>query len=406
MLALYELPSGYALFKVTGSNVFQLHAFHKFKDPIRARDAAEAIMKGKLASSLKKFLKSSIVQKEIQGELAVADKKLAAAITKKLSINCVFGEETEEMFRAIREKITDLVEGLTEQTLKQMSLGLAHTLNRHILKFRAEKLDVMVIQAVGLLDDLDKELNTYAMRVKEWYGWHFPEMQKAVQDNIQYSRVVLHMGYRHKAAETDFSGILSDETAELVKAASITSMGVEISETDLEHIQDLATEVVATHGYRSQLADYLKGRMQAIAPNLTTMVGELIGARLISQAGSLMNLAKAPASTLQLLGAEKALFRALKSKHETPKYGLLFHVSYVGQASARNRGKVARMVANRSALCTRVDALTEGRIETPTVGAEGVVRVEARMRALESGEGGKRKAEDGAGGAPKRQRTF
>jgi RNA processing factor Prp31 len=104
-------------------------------------------------------------------------------------------------------------------------------------------------------------------------------------------------------------------------------MGTEISDSDMAHIHSLCDQVISITEYRTQLSEYLRNRMQAIAPNLTALVGELVGARLISHAGSLMNLAKHPASTVQILGAEKALFRALKTKHDTPKYGLIYHVS-------------------------------------------------------------------------------
>ena len=106
-------------------------------------------------------------------------------------------------------------------------------------------------------------------------------------------------------------------------------MGTEISDSDIAHIHSLCDQVISITAYRSQLAEYLRNRMNAIAPNLTALVGDLVGARLISHAGSLLNLAKYPASTVQILGAEKALFRALKTKHDTPKYGLIYHVSAV-----------------------------------------------------------------------------
>merc|ERR1711871_1279448 len=121
----------------------------------------------------------------------------------------------------------------------------------------------------------------------------------------------------------------------------------------------LCDQVISLTEYRQQLYDYLHNRMNAIAPNLTVMVGELVGARLISHAGSVMNLAKQPASTIQILGAEKALFRALKTKHETPKYGLIYHASLVGQAAPKNKGKVSRVLAAKCALSIRVDALGE-----------------------------------------------
>lgn len=123
--------------------------------------------------------------------------------------------------------------------------------------------------------------------------------------------------------------------------------------------------------------------MNAIAPNLTVLVGELVGARLIAHAGSLMNLAKHPSSTVQILGAEKALFRALKTKHDTPKYGLIYHAQLVGQAGTKLKGKVSRMLAAKAALATRVDALGED--VSAELGAEHRSKLESRLRMLEQG---------------------
>merc|ERR1719206_591583 len=215
----------------------------------------------------------------------------------------------------------------------------------------------MIVQAVSLLDDLDKELNNYIMRCREWYGWHFPEMGKIVTDNLAYVRTVQKMGMRVNAAKTDLSDILPEEVELAVKEAAEISMGTEISEEDITNIRHLCQQVVEIQEYRDQLYNYLKNRMVAIAPNLTVLVGELVGARLISHAGSLLNLAKAPASTVQILGAEKALFRALKTKHDTPKYGLIYHASMVGQAGAKTKGKISRMLAAKSSLAARYDVL-------------------------------------------------
>lgn len=145
--------------------------------------------------------------------------------------------------------------------------------------------------------------------------------------------------------------------------------------------------------------------MIAIAPNLTAVVGELIGARLISHAGSLLNLAKHPASTVQILGAEKALFKALKTKHDTPKYGLIYHAQVVGQASTALKGKASRMLACQAALACRADALFESleannkektldaeflekreRINKGELGLEGRTKIESRLRVLEGGQ--------------------
>merc|ERR1712179_317606 len=137
----------------------------------------------------------------------------------------------------------------------------------------------------------------------------------------------------------DLSEILPEEVEQEVKEAAEISMGTEVSDQDILNVRYLCEQVIEITEYRAQLYDYLKNRMMAIAPNLTILVGELVGARLIAHAGSLMNLAKHPSSTVQILGAEKALFRALKTKHDTPKYGLIYHASMVGQSNPKKQRK-------------------------------------------------------------------
>merc|ERR1712048_417880 len=173
------------------------------------------------------------------------------------------------------------------------------------------------------------------------------------------------------------------EIAAEVKAAAETSMGTEVTDEDLTNINTLAERVIELTEYRASLAEYLKLRMSAIAPNLTHMVGELVGARLISQAGSLMSLAKHPSSTVQILGAEKALFRALKTKKATPKYGLIYHASLVGQSAPNLKGKISRVLAAKLSLCCRMDAL--GDQTEPTLGKEFKEYVEKRLSTLEEG---------------------
>ena len=154
----------------------------------------------------------------------------------------------------------------------------------------------MIIQAVCLLDDLDKELNNYVMRCREWYGWHFPELGKIITDNIVFVKTVKVIGTRENTINSDLSDILSEDVEEKVKEAAEISMGTEISEDDILNIQYLCDQVIEISQYRTQLYNCLKARMMAMAPNLAVLVGELVGARLISHAGSLINLAKHPAS--------------------------------------------------------------------------------------------------------------
>lgn len=216
-------------------------------------------------------------------------------------------------------------------------------------------------------------------------------MTKIITDNMAYAKVVKAMGFRTNYGTTDFSTILPEELEETLKSAAAISMGTEISESDLIHIHLLADQVISISQYRTELFEYLRNRMAAIAPNLTALVGELVGARLIAHSGNLLNLAKHPASTIQILGAEKALFRALKTKHDTPKYGLIFHASLVGQAPPKLKGKMARMVATKTALSIRLDALadadTKASDEAATIGIENRAKLEARLRLLEQGLG-------------------
>ena len=179
----------------------------------QALAATAALVESKMGSQLKAFIKKNIVKKELTDELGVADKVLGGAIKEKFGISVVADGKVAELMRGIRYQMTSLIDGLEEAQLRAMQLGLGHTLSRYKLKFSPDKVDTMIVQAIGLLDDLDKEVNTYAMRVKEWYGWHFPEMVKVVVDNLQYAQSVLKMRNRVAAAETDFSDILATEVS-------------------------------------------------------------------------------------------------------------------------------------------------------------------------------------------------
>jgi nucleolar protein 58 len=375
----------------------ELVSFQNFSDTADAVTATVSSLEGKVCKSLKSFLKKKIDS----NSLVVADKALAVSLKESgVASKILCDSKTQEIFRGIRSYMDELLP-VSSEDLKAMQLGLSHSLGRYKLKFSADKVDTMVIQAVGLLDELDKEINTYAMRVKEWYGWHFPELQGLVGDNVAYSKLVLHCGFRSSFHDKDLSSILEDESQQAaVKESAEISMGVEIADMDIVNIQSLAEQVLSMTEYRAQLFEYLKNRMNAIAPNLSILVGELVGARLISHAGSLMSLAKQPASTVQILGAEKALFRALKTKHDTPKYGLIYHASLIGQAAPKNKGKISRVLAAKAALAIRVDALSDDTQELDTtIGFEGRAKVEARLRQLEGGSVVKASAANGGGGA-------
>lgn len=351
---------------------------------------------GELPSDLSKFLKKNIISKEIQDKLICYDKKVASLIQKKLGITCEFSDSYLHVFRGLRQQLTNLIEGLNEEDLRHSSVGLSHNFYRYKLKFSVDKVDVMVIQAVGLIDDMDKELNNLAMRLREWYGWHFPEVGKLIADNLTYSRVVLEVGMKHYAKEISLLEIINDKDLETqIREAAEISMGSEISAEDELNIKELCSQIIQLSEYRSSLMEYLKARMRVVAPNLTELIGEMVAARLISHAGSLINLAKQPASTIQIFGAEKALFRALRTKHDTPKYGLIYHASIVGGAAAKLKGKISRSLASKCALCVRVDALKEN--TDGSLGIQKKAYLESRIKELDKQASGLGKKGPGLG---------
>ena len=231
MYVLFETAGGFALFKVvkdkklkkldtlhesfqdaeSANEVVKLKAFMKFKNTKDAMKSIEKLMEGKVSKGLNKFLDKNIVQKGIEDELLIADKKLGKTITEKLGIQCKTGETATELMRCIRFQMQSLISGIedTEQ-FKQMQLGLAHSVSRYKLAFTSDKVDTMIIQAVSLLEDLDKELNNYAMRLKEWYSWHFPELGKIVTDNVVFAQAVKLIGFR-----TNVKGLSDDKLHEI-----------------------------------------------------------------------------------------------------------------------------------------------------------------------------------------------
>ena len=301
---------------------------------------------GQLTDALRAFLEANLpkasAKKAPKFVLGVSDAKLGAAIHESLAAPCECNERVLELTRGVRQHFERFVAGLREGDAGRAALGLAHAYSRGKVKFNVHRQDNMLIQAIALLDTLDKDINTFVMRVREWYSWHFPELAKVVSDNYQYARTALLV--KDKSALTEealpaLADILGDDgkAAEVLEAAR-ASMGQDISPMDLVNIETFAARVISLAEYRKTLGAYLTEKMGAVAPNLAALIGDSVGARLIAHAGSLTNLAKYPASTVQILGAEKALFRALKTKGNTPKYGLIYHSTFIGRAQVRRLG--------------------------------------------------------------------
>ncbi|KAL0429599.1 UNVERIFIED_CONTAM: Nucleolar protein 56 [Sesamum radiatum] len=313
--------------------------------------------------------------------------KLGSHIYEVTKIPCQSNEFVLELLRGVRLHFDRFIENLKPGDLEKAQLGLGHSYSRAKVKFNVNRVDNMVIQAIFLLDTLDKDINSFAMRVREWYSWHFPELVKIVNDNYLYAKVAKYVEDKSQLSEDNLSGLTDivgdeDKAKEIIEAAK-ASMGQDLSPIDLINVKQFAQRVMDLAEYRKKLYDYLVAKMNDIAPNLAALIGEVVGARLISHAGSLTNLAKCPSSTLQILGAEKALFRALKTRGNTPKYGLIFHSSFIGRASARNKGRMARYLANKCSIASRIDCFLEK--NTTAFGEKLRQQVEERLDFYDKG---------------------
>ncbi|KAG8529285.1 snoRNP complex protein nop56 [Bacidia gigantensis] len=371
--------------------MIKLISFAPFQGAAQALENANEISEG-IAS---RFLLSLLeVDLPTSGRitLGVADKTLAGAIKGALPhLQCETGDTSEivqDMLRGLRQHGHKLLKQLQEGDVERAQLGLGHAYSRARVKFSVQKNDNHIIQAIATLDHLDKAINTFSMRLREWYSWHFPELIRIVSENQQYARLALFIGDKKRLADQDLEDLTAqcDDNTEIAQSiidVAKVSMGQDLSETDMEHVTTFATRVVRLANYRKTLHTYLVGKMGVVAPNLGALLGEVIGARLISHAGSLTNLSKYPASTVQILGAEKALFRALKTKGNTPKYGLIYHSSFIGRAGQRNKGRISRFLANKTSIASRIDNFSEH--PTTKFGEALKAQVEERLRFYDSG---------------------
>jgi nucleolar protein 56 len=409
---LFETASGYALFERVQSEeigdelpevqksiedftrfarIVHLKSFFPFPSAESALENINAISEGLLPQLLQHFLEMNLPKskkKKDTFQLGVAEEKLGGAISESLGVPVTKNKLVTELLRGIRLHFTSFISALKEGENEKAQLGLGHAYSRCKVKFNVNRSDNMVIQTICLLDTLDKDLNTFAMRVKEWYSWHFPELVKIVSDNYTYARLARLIRNKSELSDDKLPAI-EEITMDATKAKDIvdaakSSMGTDISDLDMLNIEKFASRVIALSEYRQKLQDYLKKKMNDIAPNLSHLIGEHVGARLISHAGSLTNLAKYPASTVQILGAEKALFRALKTRGNTPKYGLIFHSSFISRAATKNKGRISRYLANKCSIASRIDAFSD--IPTSKFGEKLNQQVEERLRFYDSGE--------------------
>jgi len=193
--------------------------------------------------------------------------------------------------------------------------------------------DLLIIQAINNIADIDKVINTLAKRLRDWYELYNPEFSNSIEKHEKFVELILNK------KDSKIKG----------------SMGAELSKEDSKPIMDLAKRINDLFELRKEQEKYLEKIMKKLCPNMLAITGVTIGAKLIAQAGSLKKLVEFPASTIQLLGAEKALFRHLKTKARSPKYGFLHEHPLIMKNKKELHGKIARALADKISIAVKVD---------------------------------------------------
>ncbi len=330
------------------------------KDPAKIAEKLGKIEIGKVIDEVARLVEK--LQAEGYTEFVFESPDMARNARKKLKIEAVVETPSKagDLLRKDLDKISVEV-GFVKQRgeLQELTHKVSMELTKTRVKRAVEKRDLVVAQAIQTIDDLDKTINLFMGRIREWYGLHFPELSRLLEKHETYGRLVVNLGQRGSFTFENLQaeGLPKTRAKQIAKAAS-TSMGADIAETDLSQIQTLCRNTLELYKARQTLESYLDTTMEEVAPNIQTLVGSLLGARLIAFSGGLNNLAKMPASTIQVLGAEKALFRALKTGARPPKHGIIFQHTLIHDAKRWQRGKLARAIAGKLAIAARTDAFS------------------------------------------------
>ncbi len=292
-------------------------------------------------SSLLKLLRKKSIEADIMEE-----KNIETIQSSKLRVLVDSGFATNE--GDARGKLRDFALSLSSSRVTEIS----------------ESPDLHIIQSINALDETDKMINLLSSRLREWYGLHFPELDNMIDTISGYSKIVMAGRRENLTQNTYLEAGFPEEKAEMLSLLQKKSRGGQISDENFVIVQSIAKQILDLFDLRQSLEKHIEAQMQLIAPNISVILGTAVGARILAKAGSLKRLATMPASTIQILGAEKALFRALKTGAQPPKHGLLFQHQLVHAAPRWQRGKIARAIAAKAAIGARVDVFGAGRNDT------------------------------------------
>ncbi|HEY8140478.1 MAG TPA: hypothetical protein VIE86_05285 [Nitrososphaera sp.] len=337
---------GVAAFDQAGSLV----ASKKFENAIRSY---RLLKTGATPDEIKQF-----IEKLRPFDPVTSNDPSVAAVLRQSGLNSQLMPEDQQQWIQNTKPTFIVKSGFAdnEQEAMQFLRDFAINLSSSRVKEASEKLDLHIIQSINALDELDKIINTIGARLREWYGLHFPELDNLLQSLVAYAEIVSRAGLRENiTAEVLQSSGMQDKKVEIMLDAAKRSKGGDMTPENLAIAKRLADQIISQSDLRRVLSDHIEVAMEAVAPNVKEMLTAAVGARIIAKAGSLARLATLPASTIQVLGAEKALFRALKTGARPPKHGLLFQHPLIHSAPKWQRGKIARAVASKVAIAARID---------------------------------------------------
>lgn len=351
------------------------------KDPKKIAETLLKIEAGKIVDEIANLIEK--LKEKGYTFFAFENAEIARNIHEKLKIavEVMRPSEAGELLRGNLEKFAVKLEFVKEGAeLHNWMHRVSVELTKMRVRKAGEKRDQVVTQAIQTIDDLDKTVNLFMGRIREWYGLHFPELDRLVEKHETYARLVANLGRRENfTVENLEKEGLPKERVEQIAVSAEKSMGADLEEDDSVQIQALCKNTLQLYDLRQSLEGYMDSIMEDVAPNMKSLVGSLLGARLIALTGGLSNLAKLPASTVQVLGAEKALFRSLKTGTRPPKHGMIFQHTFVHEAKRWQRGKMARALAGKLAIAARTDAFSGGRY----IGDNLKAGLEKRMKEIQ-----------------------
>lgn len=382
MLILLETPANLQLLKPEKESYKQV-AIHTFGTQIEA-----ATFYSEQTTKLPQLLQTFLTKNKIDSPLLVCDEKLMKMIENELKIKCIFdGQKMREVRVEYKKQIFD-----NEDGLKDRIRAYAHFVANSKIADCPIKNDIMVMESLKMIEQVDTDINKDVMELKEWFGFHFPELEEVIPNGFEYANAVAKIGNRknvealkkkeNESIEESKLTKISTKDLETISKKAKMSFGTEINDEEATKIVERAKGIIKMYEYRNELDEYLKKIVSEIAPNTAALLGESVTAKMIAKAGSLVELSKMAASTIQIIGAEKAFYNSVSEKTDTPKYGFIYHSPLIAKVNSELKGRAARSLAAKASLAIKIDTFSKG--HGNNIGLAARLKLENKFLQLET----------------------